>query len=472
MRPRRLFAIVCAALLGALSWCNLLGAGEPAADPTPRPRLSGQRDGKYFVYPALAAKLISPEQTPEEQAEADAAWQRLFEPVEGRSLEFTDEKGQPSNLMRGDHIRRQAPNWMRDPKEIAWFQRAKAALRERGAEFWAAHPKDVRRLIWLYTTMQNYPYYWQDVEAGGRAFAEWLNDRSSAALSGLAYDRKAKARWEMSYLSMRAEFFASTLLEPGAKLGLRRLELEERLFLELQRNKIAPGTPEEEVALRWTLLLRNLLDLAELYPKEQLGAFAGSPIYWLEQSEKDFPETYPVLKKAYLAAAKLSASDDMKDYAFAADEQPVEVELGKPVPGLKLTTLKNQNVDRRTWHGKVVLLDFWAFWCHSCLESMPHLKEIYDKYHAQGFEIYGVCFAEKSETPQKIIELMEKMEIPWDQVMRESLRKDRLGRIYSFTGLPQLMLLDKNGNLAGRNIYNYAELEAKIKELLAQEVGK
>src|SRR6266496_3039054 len=40
--------------------------------------------------------------------------------------------------------------------------------------------------------------------------------------------------------------------------------------------------------------------------------------------------------------------------------------------------------------GKVLLLDFWATWCKPCLADIPHLKELYAKYHAQGFEIIGM----------------------------------------------------------------------------------
>lgn len=37
-----------------------------------------------------------------------------------------------------------------------------------------------------------------------------------------------------------------------------------------------------------------------------------------------------------------------------------------------------------------VLLDFWATWCKPCVEAMPKLEEIHQKYSAQGLTIVGI----------------------------------------------------------------------------------
>jgi thiol-disulfide isomerase/thioredoxin len=40
--------------------------------------------------------------------------------------------------------------------------------------------------------------------------------------------------------------------------------------------------------------------------------------------------------------------------------------------------------------GKVVILDFWGYWCNPCVGRMPGLFELYDKYRDQGLMIIGV----------------------------------------------------------------------------------
>ena len=39
---------------------------------------------------------------------------------------------------------------------------------------------------------------------------------------------------------------------------------------------------------------------------------------------------------------------------------------------------------------RYVLVDFWATWCDGCVEKIPHLAELYNKYHEKGLEIYGI----------------------------------------------------------------------------------
>jgi cytochrome c biogenesis protein CcdA/thiol-disulfide isomerase/thioredoxin len=40
--------------------------------------------------------------------------------------------------------------------------------------------------------------------------------------------------------------------------------------------------------------------------------------------------------------------------------------------------------------GKVVLVDFWTYSCINCQRSIPHIKDLYSRYHADGLEVVGV----------------------------------------------------------------------------------
>ncbi|MDN3663857.1 TlpA family protein disulfide reductase [Algibacter miyuki] len=116
------------------------------------------------------------------------------------------------------------------------------------------------------------------------------------------------------------------------------------------------------------------------------------------------------------------------------------------------------------YRGKVLLIDCWATWCGPCIEAMPHIGEVYEKFHPKGLEVLGISY-DKDDTKWR--EFLKKNEyITWDQA--SSLKEFRCpsAKVFSVTMIPATILIDKNGVVAGRNLKG-EELEAKIKELLA-----
>lgn len=68
---------------------------------------------------------------------------------------------------------------------------------------------------------------------------------------------------------------------------------------------------------------------------------------------------------------------------FAVQTTFAQLKNGDTVPDLKFSTLLNapiKSISLNQLKGKVVLVEFWATWCGSCLVAMPHLKELQAKY--------------------------------------------------------------------------------------------
>ncbi len=129
-------------------------------------------------------------------------------------------------------------------------------------------------------------------------------------------------------------------------------------------------------------------------------------------------------------------------YQVPAVVQPgQEIEIAGP-------TLQGPPFDLRRLRGKVVLVDFWATWCGPCVAELPHLREVYDRYHARGFEVVGVSL---DFTRDKLAEYVKEQQIPWPQIFFDAESKrgwaNPLARRYGIHAIPDMILIDADGRV-------------------------
>lgn len=110
--------------------------------------------------------------------------------------------------------------------------------------------------------------------------------------------------------------------------------------------------------------------------------------------------------------------------------------------------------------GKVVMLDFHAFATKESPARIMQLRELYNKYHAQGFEIYQV-----SVDPDEHFWKTSVAALPWVCVHSDDgLNAAELG-MYNVRDIPTYFLIDKNNVLQKRDV-QIKDIDAEIKALL------
>jgi cytochrome c biogenesis protein CcdA/thiol-disulfide isomerase/thioredoxin len=87
-------------------------------------------------------------------------------------------------------------------------------------------------------------------------------------------------------------------------------------------------------------------------------------------------------------------NDQNKDLANCYDQSDKLQSCGQ-APDLKginawFNTPGNAPIDLHSLHGKVVLIDFWAYSCINCQRAIPHVQGWYQAYRDKGFEVIGV----------------------------------------------------------------------------------
>jgi thiol-disulfide isomerase/thioredoxin len=222
---------------------------------------------------------------------------------------------------------------------------------------------------------------------------------------------------------------------------------------------------------RLELFVDGARGLIRDYPKRPNG-------YTDLMAAMDDYQTLGEMEKARALAGELagsSAPDNLKLWAKGFLNRLDS--RNKPV-SLQFTAVDGKPVDLAAMKGKVVLVDFWATTCGPCVKELPRVKELYDRYHGQGFEIIGIsCDTDKDSLNR----FLKEKGLAWPQYFDSKQQTDnKFALAFGVDGIPHMFLVDKKGVLRFDNLRaddkihingDRITLEEKITKLLA-EPGK
>jgi thiol-disulfide isomerase/thioredoxin len=147
---------------------------------------------------------------------------------------------------------------------------------------------------------------------------------------------------------------------------------------------------------------------------------------------------------------------------------------GNPAKAFKTIDINENTLSLSGFKGKYVLLDFWGSWCVPCRQGMPHLIDLFNRYHNEGFDVIAIA-EEYTQT-----------KVPW----KEAVKKDGTGiwhnvlsglrfntdgtidesqsikKLFGVHVFPTKILIDKTGIIIGR--YTGTEEESNLDKKLSE----
>jgi len=208
------------------------------------------------------------------------------------------------------------------------------------------------------------------------------------------------------------------------------------------------GTPQE-----WIALLEKLsrttkdddLRIGALFIMGQVQMGAGST------AEAKF--TFERIVTTYPNSEYVSR---IKGLIYEVDH----LQPGMVAPDFTTRTLDGGAITLASLRGKVVLVNFWATWCPTCVSEIPHLRQAYVKLQSESrpFEMLNVSLDEDESGLKAFV---RKAEMPGVHTWEWKDGGNPVARQYNVFGLPAWFLIDDKGVIRARNPFG-EKLEASV----------
>lgn len=134
-------------------------------------------------------------------------------------------------------------------------------------------------------------------------------------------------------------------------------------------------------------------------------------------------------------------------------------------PDMSFTTLKGEKFSTSDLRGKVVLVNFWATSCVTCVAEMPHMVETYNRYKDRGLDFVAVAMY--YDPPNFVLNFADERKLPFKVVL--DLKGEAAKRFGDVQMTPTTYLIDKDGRFIRRYLGepNFDELHKLIEQKLA-----
>ena len=156
-------------------------------------------------------------------------------------------------------------------------------------------------------------------------------------------------------------------------------------------------------------------------------------------------------------------------------QNPDDAFVGQKAPEFKPqgTWINSAPLKLEQLHGKVVLIEFFAWDCPFCAEAMPHIKGFYEKYSKSGLVILGVHTprVDYEKDVPKVKEAIASKGIKYPVVIDNEYE---IWTDYACGAWPSIYILDQNGviQLNHTGTGRYDDMEAVIQKLLSKNSAK
>lgn len=239
---------------------------------------------------------------------------------------------------------------------------------------------------------------------------------------------------------------------------------------------------QDSCRILWKQLntLKNIAEKEKIYEhffsyrfefkKKHLHNAIGREVFLDDVSFSDDPYFSKLYTK--LSDRDKSRGDVKAKYEYWEKRNKYMQLKGKQFMDFILTDSSSKEKRISDYVGKheLLFLDFWASWCGPCRAQEPHLARLYQKYKDKDFEILGISLDINRNSWLSVLKNKEKL---WTELCIANKEDDKsIRKLYSITGIPFGILIDKSGKIVSIVNAGWQHLEVILKEYYKVDNGQ
>jgi len=123
-------------------------------------------------------------------------------------------------------------------------------------------------------------------------------------------------------------------------------------------------------------------------------------------------------------------------------------EIPKPISPIIFKDYSGNELSLKNYHGKLIIINFWATWCAPCKKEMPSLDRLYQNNNFKNLEIFAINVEETNIQKAKnfFVDLdIKKLEVFFDYNLN-------FVNEFKLRGVPTTVLINKKGEEFARII--------------------
>jgi peroxiredoxin len=124
----------------------------------------------------------------------------------------------------------------------------------------------------------------------------------------------------------------------------------------------------------------------------------------------------------------------------------VSLNQKQSAPAVTFLSIKGEKITPESLRGKVVMVNFWATSCTTCVGEMPKMVDTYNKFKAQGLEFVAVAMS--YDAPNYVMNYAETRQLPFKVALDVS---GEAAKAYGNVNMtPTTFVIDKDGKILKR----------------------